>query len=111
MIYCCFYGDLLMLLSNRCRAYEVHKGETDRLVQKWQDKLVSEIGSTVNLRYAYVKQNFDKIAADFSKIELDLTPKVRVGVVGEIYIKYAPLGNNHLQDFWNPKTVRLSFPV
>ncbi len=89
----------------------VHKGETDRLVQKWQDKLVSEIGSTVNLRYAYVKQNFDKIAADFSKIELDLTPKVRVGVVGEIYIKYAPLGNNHLQDFWNPKTVRLSFPV
>lgn len=99
MIYCCFYGDLLMLLSNRCRAYETHPGETDRLVKQWQDRLISEISSAINLRYTHVKQNFSKIAEDFSKIELDLTPKVRVGIVGEIYIKYAPLGNNHLEEF------------
>ncbi len=99
MIYCCFYGDMLMLLSNRCRAYEVQAGETDRLVKEWQERLVSEIGSAVNLRYAHVKQNLRKIAEDFAKIELKLIPKVRVGIVGEIYIKYAPLGNNHLEKF------------
>lgn len=110
MIYCCFYGDLLMLLSNRCRAYEVHKGETDRLVQKWQEKLIREISSMANLRYSCVKQNFSKITADFAEIELDLTPKVRVGVVGEIYIKYAPLGNNHLQDFLESEDCEVIIP-
>lgn len=110
MIYCCFYGDLLMLLSNRCRAYEVHKGETEKLVKRWQDKLVSEIGNPVNLRYGYVKRNFEKIADDFAKIGLNLEPKVRVGIVGEIYIKYAPLGNNHLEEFLESEGCEVIIP-
>ena len=110
MIYCCFYGDLLMLLANRCRAYEVNKGETDRLVKQWQEKLISEISNPMNLRYAYVKQNFNKIAADFAKIELKLEPKVRVGIVGEIYIKYAPLGNNHLEEFLESENCEVIIP-
>lgn len=110
MIYCCFYGDLLMLLANRCRAYEVNKGETDRLVKQWQEKLISEISNPMNLRYAYVKQNFSKIAADFARIELKLEPKVRVGIVGEIYIKYAPLGNNHLEEFLESENCEVIIP-
>jgi predicted nucleotide-binding protein (sugar kinase/HSP70/actin superfamily) len=43
--------------------------------------------------------NFERIAADFAKIEKSGEPKVRVGIVGEIYIKYSPLGNNNLEDF------------
>lgn len=110
MIYCCFYGDLLMLLANRCRAYEVNKGETDRLVKQWQEKLISEISNPMNLRYAYVKQNFSRIAADFARIELKLEPKVRVGIVGEIYIKYAPLGNNHLEEFLESENCEVIIP-
>lgn len=110
LIYCCFYGDLLMLLANRCRAYEKNKGETDRLVEQWQSKLIAELKSAVNLRYSHVKSNFKKIVADFAEIELELTPKVRVGVVGEIYIKYAPLGNNHLQDFLESEDCEVVIP-
>ena len=110
MIYCCFYGDMLMLLSNRCRAYEIHAGETEKLVQYWQDKLISEISSAINLRYGHVKQNLRKIAEDFSKIELNITDKVRVGIVGEIYIKYAPLGNNNLQDFLESEGCEVIIP-
>lgn len=110
MIYCCFYGDLLMLLANRCRAYEVNKGDADRLVRQWQDRLISEIKNPMNLRYAYVKQNFEKIAADFAKLELKLEPKVRVGIVGEIYIKYAPLGNNHLEEFLESENCEVVIP-
>jgi predicted nucleotide-binding protein (sugar kinase/HSP70/actin superfamily) len=36
---------------------------------------------------------------DFKEIELVGEPKVRVGIVGEIYVKYAPLGNNNLEQF------------
>ena len=42
---------------------------------------------------------FRSIVDDFAAIPLCITPKVRVGVVGEIYIKYAPLGNNNLEEF------------
>ncbi len=110
LMYCCFYGDLLMLLSNRCRAYEVHKGDTDRLMTQWQQRLIGELQSPLNLRYSHVKSNFQKITEDFSKIELNLQPKVRVGVVGEIYIKYAPLGNNHLQDFLESEGCEVVIP-
>jgi len=110
LIYCCFYGDLLMLLANRCRAYEVNKGDADRLVEKWQERLIGELKNPVNLRYSHVKSNFGKIADDFAKIELELRPKVRVGVVGEIYIKYAPLGNNHLQDFLESEDCEVVIP-
>ncbi len=110
LMYCCFYGDLLMLLSNRCRAYEVHKGDADRLMTQWQQRLIGELQSPLNLRYSHVKSNFQKIAEDFSKIELNLQPKVRVGVVGEIYIKYAPLGNNHLQDFLESEDCEVVIP-
>ena len=43
--------------------------------------------------------NFDRIVAAFKAIPVAGEPKVRVGVVGEIYIKYSPLGNNNLEEF------------
>jgi len=41
----------------------------------------------------------DNITKDFANIKIDKTPKVKVGIVGEIYIKYASLGNNDLEAF------------
>ena len=41
----------------------------------------------------------DEICADFKSIPIEWEPKVRVGVVGEIYIKFSSLGNNHLEEF------------
>ena len=43
--------------------------------------------------------NFAAIAEDFAAVPVTYTPKVKVGVVGEIYVKYSPLGNNDLEQF------------
>lgn len=99
MIHSIIYGDIIILLSNQCRPYEVNIGETDALVKKWQERLTSGFNTRGSLRYRTAVKNLERIAADFAEIELDGKKKPRVGVVGEIYIKYSPLGNNNLEDF------------
>ena len=96
---CLLYGDLLMLLKNQCLPYEVNKGEADRLVQFWVEKLSNEFKDKKNLKYKHVKSNFEPIVESFSKIELNVVPKPKVGIVGEIFVKYSPLGNNDLENF------------
>ncbi len=100
MLYCAFYGDLMMLMANQCRPYERNEGETDRLVKKWTEKLLEESSHASTMRYSHVKKNYRLIADDFARIlggrERD---KVKVGVVGEIYVKFSPLGNNNLESF------------
>ncbi len=46
-----------------------------------------------------MKRYMTEIAADYAKIERQGPPKTRVGIVGEIYVKFAPLGNNGLEEF------------
>ncbi len=88
------YGDALMLLANQTRPYEVNKGEADALVQKWEDKLDMH-----TLKVRHMKKYLKAIVEDFDKIEVVKTDKIKVGIVGEIYVKYSPLGNNNLEDF------------
>ena len=100
MLYCAFYGDLMMLMANQCRPYEKLGGETDKVVKKWTEKLLEESSHASTMRYSHVKKNYRLIADDFARILGD-TPrdKVKVGVVGEIYVKFSPLGNNNLESF------------
>ncbi len=93
------YGDILMLLANQCRPYEVAKGEADRLVQVWSKRLADEFKSPSALSRKRIKNNLTQIVRDFAKIQRIKEPKIRVGVVGEIYVKYSPLGNNGLEEF------------
>lgn len=100
MLYCAFYGDLMMLMANQCRPYERNEGETDRLVKKWTEKLLEESSHASTMRYSHVKKNYRLIADDFARILGDRErDKVKVGVVGEIYVKFSPLGNNNLESF------------
>ena len=96
---CLIYGDLLMLLKNQCMPYEVNKGETERLVEFWTEKLSEEFKDKKNLKYKHIKSNFEPIIDSFAKIELKVVPKPKVGIVGEIFVKYSPLGNNSLEEF------------
>ena len=99
MAYSMIYGDLIVHMANQCRPYEIVEGETDRRIGKWVDRLVGEFSKKGSFRPAHVKENFALIAGDFASIPVNRVPKVKVGVVGEIYIKYAPLGNNNLEQF------------
>lgn len=94
------YGDFLMYIRNKCQTYEVNSGETKQLTDSWIKDISSQIDSNKGLTYRAIKKNLTKIAKDYDNLKLDLTKKApRVGIVGEIYIKYAGLGNNHLENF------------
>jgi len=98
-IFALVYGDIIMLLANQCRPYEVEKGATDEMIIKWENELLSQFKRGKGLRAGSFKKNLERIACDFDAIELTGERKVRVGIVGEIYVKYAPLGNNNLEEF------------
>lgn len=90
------YGDLLQKMLTKNRAYEKNKGETTILFNKWMDKCKELTVKSSNKQF---KQSIYDIVNDFEKIELDLsTKKARVGIVGEILIKYHPFGNNFVVD-------------
>ena len=88
-----FYGDILMLLLNQTRPNEVKKGQSQRMWQKWIDILSRDLKEGKNLTLGRMKRNFVRIARDFSRIKLHDKRKQRVGIVGELYIKYCHLGN------------------
>lgn len=99
MAYSMLYGDLIVLMANQCRPYEVIEGETDRRVEKWVNRLTAEFKKKGSFKSSHIRNNFNLIADDFASILVKRVPKVKVGIVGEIYVKFAPLGNNNLEEF------------
>ncbi len=93
------YGDVLMSVRNQTKPYEVNKGEADALVLKWQNKLAKDFNEGKNYRFKDMSRILDEICLEFSQIKKTDEKKIRVGVVGEIYVKYARLGNNDLEQF------------
>ncbi len=106
LLYAILYGDLILTLVNQCRPYEMVKGTSEKLADEWSHRLAEEMtGSKARkaMKYKNVKQNYRRIIQDFAAIEgverRKTDPAVRVGIVGEIYVKFSPLGNNGLEDF------------
>ena len=94
------YGDLIVWLGNQCKPYETEHGASDRLSAQWTDRLAGMFGHGQGMSKKAMRRTMDAIAADFAKIEVTgERNKTRVGIVGEIYVKYAPLGNNGLEQF------------
>ena len=99
LVYAMLYGDLLMNVANQVRPYEVNPGQTDRTVELWSQRLVDGFQHGKGTSRSQMRYIFDEICADFAVIPVEGKPKIRVGVVGEIYVKFAPLGNNNLEQF------------
>jgi predicted nucleotide-binding protein (sugar kinase/HSP70/actin superfamily) len=99
MAYSMIYGDLIVLMANQCRPYEIIEGETDRRIEKWVNRLTAGFKEKGSFKSSRIRKNFNLIADDFASIPVKRVPKARVGIVGEIYIKFAPLGNNNLEEF------------
>ena len=98
-IFTVLYGDLLLDLGNQCRPYETEPGTTDRLIEDWTDRLLALFSKGRGMSRPQMRRVVPQIVADFARIPRKGPPKRRVGVVGEIYVKYAPLGNNDLANF------------
>ena len=103
-------GDLLMKCLYRVRPYEVEKGAANRLYEQW-DVIVREAlehhgFSKTAAKPPWLKRRYlpypvlaREIVKSFDALPLkDVPRKVRVGVVGEILVKYQPDANNHVVD-------------
>ena len=99
MMYGILYADLLMSLVNQCKPYEVNAGESQALADRWTRELADEMYNSRVLSYKKIKGNYRRILRDFNQIEVRRVQKPRVGIVGEIFVKYSPLGNNRLEEF------------
>ena len=93
------YGDMIMLLSNQTRPYEIEAGKTDQLVGLWVDNISKQFRASRGYTLREMRENFKNIIRSFAAIPRRKEKKVRVGVVGEIYVKYASFANNGLEKF------------
>ncbi len=108
LIKCIIYGDLLQKMLTKNRAYEVNKGETKKLFDTWMEKC-KEILTKGNSKQ--FKQSIYDIVNDFEKIELDTSiEKPKVGIVGEVLIKYHPFGNNFVADLLEKEGAEVILP-
>ena len=98
-VYAMMYGDIIVNVANQVRPYEVEAGAADAMIEHWSQKLVDGFQAGKGMSRKQMRAIFDQICADFAAIPVQGEPKIRVGVVGEIYVKFAPLGNNNLEKF------------
>ncbi len=96
VVYGALYGDALMWLKNQVQPYEVHPGDTERVIDEIVDEL---IGTFETGEYRKSKRIYNIMIDRIKKVERTQEKKIRVGIVGEIYMKYSPLGNQHLEDY------------
>lgn len=95
-VFACFYGDMILWLKNQTKPYEVVPGHTDKVIEILTNQLDQAFA---NGSYLNLKKNYHRILQAFKQIKLTGESKPKVGIVGEIYMKYAPLGNNDLENY------------
>ncbi|MCQ2547796.1 MAG: 2-hydroxyacyl-CoA dehydratase [Clostridia bacterium] len=104
------YGDLFMRMVLHTRPYEVNKGETDALHEKWKKICYDELlQKPIRLKHFY--NNCKTIIDEFDAIEVDRSvKKPKVGIVGEILVKYMPFANNYLSDLLEGEGAEVVIP-
>ena len=101
-------GDLLQKVLHKNRTYEVRKGESDRLYNQWIEKCKDIVSIGTSKEF---KQAIYDIVDEFEKIELDTSiKKPKVGIVGEVLIKYHPFGNNYVADLLEKEGAEVILP-
>jgi len=96
VLYCVLYGDALMWLKNQVMPYELHAGDTEKVIDEIVEYLKKELEGQ---GYRKSKKIYKMMIERMKAIPRSKEPKIQVGIVGEIYMKYSPLGNHHLEDY------------
>lgn len=87
------YGDLLMKVLYRIRPYEKIKGSADILCDSWTQKCLNSLEKADKKTF---NENIKSVVNDFDNLEIVDTKKPRVGLVGEILVKFHPAANNNI---------------
>ncbi len=98
LAYGAVFGDILMKCLYRMRPYEVKKGSADRLHRKWEKYCINFV-SGKRLSHTKFKQICRTMIRDFDQLPIhEELKKPRVGIVGEILVKFLPAANNYLAE-------------
>ena len=95
MLQAVIYGDLFMRVLYRVRPYEKVKGSANHLHEVWEKRCIKSLEKA---HYGEFKRNVRQIIRDFDTLPITGERKPRVGIVGEILVKFLPDANNHLVD-------------
>lgn len=101
------YGDLLMKVLYQVRPYERVPGTSDKLFETWLDACRQNVGRGDRTVF---RQNLIRITNDFQQVEVTEEKRIRVGLVGEILVKYHPAANNGLAEFLECSGAELTVP-
>ncbi|WP_024864806.1 2-hydroxyacyl-CoA dehydratase [Butyrivibrio sp. FCS014] len=93
--YGAIFGDIFMRCVYRMRPYEKIPGSVNACHEKWKE-VCKEFVTAKHMSFGKFQKICRDIIEDFDRIELTDIVKPRVGVVGEILVKFAPAANNHL---------------
>ncbi len=99
MVYAVLYGDMMMLLENQCRPYEINAGESLAVSERLTSQLAKQLGRRGRLSYREIRETFAEIVRAYDAIPRRDEKRIRVGIVGEIFVKFSPLANNSLEQF------------
>ena len=89
------YGDLFQRLLYATRPYEKVKGSAEALMKRYDDEIFQNCRDG---KFSTFKKLVKRIVADYDALPLNDVKKPRVGVVGEILVKYHPDANNNIVD-------------
>ena len=97
VVYGAVFGDILMKCVYRMRPYELEEGIVNRKHKIWEQRVIAFVtGSSVS--HGTFKKMCREMVHDFDTIPISDEKKPRVGIVGEILVKFLPAANNHLAD-------------
>ncbi len=89
------FGDIFMRCVYRMRPYEKEKGSVEAVHKKWLKRCQAFV-SAKHMSFFKFRKMCRQMIADFDAIPVTGEVKPRVGIVGEILVKFAPAANNHL---------------
>ncbi len=95
-LYALEFGDIFMRCLLRVRPYEKVPGSADKLHEKWKKRVIDFVSNNKVLSHAKYRKMCRDIIHDFDTLPITDERKPRVGIVGEILVKFLPAANNHL---------------
>lgn len=101
------YGDLFMRVLYRTRPYEKVEGSANELYKKWNEKVKSNL---INGSKREFNKNIREIIKEFDKLPLLNIKKPKVGVVGEILVKFHPTANNNIVEILEKEGAEVVVP-
>jgi len=109
-LYALVFGDIFMRCVYRTRPYEAVPGSANALHEAWKKKVISFIGQKKLLSHGKFKKMCREIVRDFDNLSLLDVKKPRVGIVGEILVKFHPAANNQLVDLLEAEGAEAAVP-